>query len=265
MKPIREILNNENSFYFKLFKNVITLKKSIFFLFLVMSTLSYAQDNNTMEINKSQSTSRGNNLPKITISEDDVDMEATASLGIGLVSPTDVSSGMDFPFGKSWEIFFTPIVFELYMNKAKGDLISLGLGFDWRNYRMTNDFRFMKNDDGKVVLGSYPEGASPKFSRVKVFSLNFPLLYEHKFNRQWGLGIGPVFNWNTYGSIKTRFKKDGDKQKLVEKQIGQKKFTIDAMFILENPIVDLYLKYCPTDVLKDNDLKFQSMSIGIYL
>ena len=123
----------------------------------------------------------------------------------------------------------------------------------------------MTNNDGKVKLGGYPEGASPKFSRVKVFSLSFPLLYEHKFNRQWGLGIGPVFNWNTYGSIKTRFKKDGDNQKLVEKHIGHRKFTIDAMFILENPIVDLYMKYSPMDVLKDNDLKFQSLSIGIYL
>ena len=237
------------------------MKKSIIFLFLVISTLSYAQDNNSM----SQSTSWGNNIPRITISEDDVDLEATAHLGIGFVSPHNVSSGMDFPFGKSWEIFFTPIVFELYMNKAKGDLISLGMGFDWRNYRMTDNVRFVTNGAGNVELGSYPTGATPQFSRVKVFSLSFPLLYEHKFNRQWGLGIGPVFNWNTYGSIKTRFKKDGDKQKLVEKPIGQRKFTIDAMFILENPIVDLYLKYSPMDVLKDNDVNFQSMSIGVFL
>ena len=241
------------------------MKKSIFLLFLVMSTLSYAQNNDTTETNKSLSTNSGNNLPKISISEDDVDMEATAHLGIGFVSPTNVSSGMDFPFGKSWEIFVTPMVFELYMNKAKGDLVSLGVGLDWRNYRMTNDTRFLLAPDGTVDLGAYPEGAKPQFSRVKVFSLSFPLLYEHKFNRQWGLGIGPVFNWNTYGSIKTRYKKDGEKHKSVEKSIGQRKFTIDAMFILENPIIDLYLKYSPMDVLKDNDLKFQSLSLGIYL
>lgn len=241
------------------------MKKCFFFLFLLMSTLTYAQNNDAVENDKSQNTGSWNNIPKISISEDDVEMEATAHLGLGFVSPTNVSSGMDFPFGKSWEIFFTPLVFELYMNKAKGDLISLGLGFNWRNYRMTNDVRFMTNDNGTVVLANYPEGASPKFSRVKVFSLNFPLLYEHKFNREWGLGIGPVFNWNTYGSIKTRYKKDGEKHKLMEKEIGQREFTVDAMFILENPFVDLYLKYSPMDVLKDNDVNFQSMSIGIYL
>ena len=241
------------------------MRKSIFFFFLVMSTLTYAQDNDSIVIKKSQSTSWGNNIPKIYIGADDVELEATAHLGLGLVSPTNVSSEMDFPFGSSWEIFFTPLVFELYMNKTKGDLISLGMGFDWRNYRMTNDVCFKINADGTVGLGNYHEGASPKFSRVKVFSLNFPLLYEHKFNRQWGLGIGPVFNLNTYGSIKTRYKKDGSDHKLVEKQIGYRKFTIDAMFILENPIVDLYLKYSPMSVLKDNDQKFQSMSIGIYL
>ena len=241
------------------------MKKILFFLFLAMSTMTYAQDNESSEINKPQNGNWGNNLPKISIGEDDDQLEATAHLGIGFVSPTNVSSGMEFPFGKSWEFFFTPIVFELYMNKAKGDLISLGLGFDWRNYRMTNDTRFIATGDGKVVLGAYPAGAEPQFSRVKVFSLSFPLLYEHKFNRQWGLGIGPVFNWNTYGSIKTRYKLDGEKHKYVEKHIGQRKFTVDAMFILENPIVDLYLKYSPMDVLNDNDLKFQSLSIGVYL
>ena len=241
------------------------MKKSIICLFLVMSTLAYAQDYDTMNINESQSTGWENNLPKITISEDEFEMEATAHLGLGFVAPTNVSAGMDFPFGKSWEIFFTPLVFELYMNKAKGDLVSLGVGFDWRNYRMTDDVRFVAPGDGTVSLGAYPEGAKPKFSRVKVFSLNFPLLYEHKFSRNWGLGIGPVFNWNTYGSVKTRYKKDGEKHKFMEKNIGQRKFTVDAMFILENPIVDLYLKYSPMDVLKDNDVNFQSLSIGFYL
>lgn len=241
------------------------MKKSIIFLLLAMSTLTYAQDSDNKDTSMSLTNGWQNNLPKVTISDDEVDMEATAHLGIGFVSPHNVSTGLDFPFGKSWEIFFTPIVFELYMNKVKGDLISLGVGFDWRNYRMTNDTRFLPAADGSVALGAYPEGAKPQFSRVKVFSLNFPLLYEHKFNRQWGLGIGPVFNLNTYGSIKTRYKKDGEKHKLMEKNIGQRKFTVDAMFILENPIVDLYLKYSPMDVLKDNDVNFQSLSIGIYL
>ncbi|MBR4741694.1 MAG: hypothetical protein IK079_02185 [Desulfovibrio sp.] len=206
-----------------------------------------------------------NNIPKVAIGDHDSKLEATAHFGIGFTSPTSVSSGMDFSTGSSWEIFFTPLVFDLYTNSKKGDLISLGLGFDWRNYRMTNNVRFLKNDDGKVVLGSYPEGASPKFSRVKVFSLNFPLLYQHKFGRSWGFGIGPVFNLNTYASLKTSYKQDGGTHKFVDKHIGQRKFTIDAMFILENPIFDLYLKYCPMDVLKDSDLKFKSLSFGIYL
>lgn len=206
-----------------------------------------------------------NNIPKVKVGDDDSKMEATAHFGLGFTSPTNVPSGMEFSTFKSWEIFFTPIVFDLYVNKAKGDLISLGLGFDWRNYRMTNDVRFMKSDDGKVVLGGYPQGATKKFSRVKVFSLNFPLIYQHKFDRNWGVGIGPVFNFNTYGSLKTSYKLEGGKHKYVEKNIGQKKFTIDAMLILENPIIDLYIKYSPMEVLKDSDLDFQALSFGIYL
>ena len=203
----------------------------------------------------------GNNIPKVACSSN---LKATAHLGFGLTAPTGVSSGVKFSLFSSWEIFFTPFVFELYMSKNKTDLISLGIGFDWRNYRMTNDTRFRKGDDGKVMLDSYPEGASPDFSRIKVFSLNFPLLYQHQFNRDWGIGIGPVFNLNTYASVKTRYKKDGGKHEFVEKHIGQRKFTVDIMATLENPLVDLYVKYSPMEVLKDSEVKFRSLSFGFY-
>lgn len=208
----------------------------------------------------------GNNLPKVPIGkDDDSKMDLTAHLGFGFILPQKVSSGMDYSFGQSGEIFFTPLVFDLYMNKTKGDLISLGFGLDWRDYRMKNDVRFIKGQDGKVALGSYPQGAKPKFSRILVFGLSMPLIYQHQFNKHWGFGLGPVFNWNTYATIKTKYKMDGGTHEFKEKKINQQKFTIDAMVMLSNPVLDLYMKYCPMDVLKDSDVKFQTLTIGFYL
>ena len=192
-------------------------------------------------------------------------VDVTGHFAFGMVFPTKVSSGMDFPGGKSWEIYFSPLDFEFYLNKSKHDYISFGIGFDWRNYRMTDKTRFVKTGENQVGLGTYPEGADPKFSRVKVFSLSFPLLYQHEFHKDWGIGLGPVLNWNTYGSLKTKYKMDGGEHKFVEKHIGQRKITIDFMALLKNPIFDIYLKYCPADVLKDSDLKFRSLSFGFYL
>ena len=91
------------------------------------------------------------------------------------------------------------------------------------------------------------------------------MLYQHEFHKDWGIGLGPVLNWNTYGSLKTTYKMDGGEHKFVEKHIGQRKITIDFMALLKNPIFDIYLKYCPADVLKDSDLKFRSLSFGFYL
>ncbi|MBP5388552.1 MAG: hypothetical protein J6Y97_14390 [Prevotella sp.] len=192
-------------------------------------------------------------------------VDVTGHFAFGMVLPTNVSSGMDFPGGKSWEIYFSPLDFEFYLNKSKRDYISFGIGFDWRNYRMTDKTRFVKIGDDQVGLGTYPEGADPKFSRVKVFSLSFPLLFQHEFGKDWGFGLGPVLNWNTYGSLKTKYKMDGGEHKFTDKHIGQRKITVDFMALFKNPLFDIYLKYCPTDVLKDSDLKFRSLSFGFYL
>lgn len=213
-----------------------------------------------------ESSDNGNNLPKMPIGKEDNSMlDLTAHVGLGFILPQKVSSGMDYSFGQSGEIFFTPLVFDLYMNKTKGDLISIGLGLDWRDYRMKNDVRFMKGQDGKVALGSYPQGAAPKFSRILVFGFSLPLIYQHQFSKHWGFGIGPVFNWHSYATIKTKYKMDGGTHEFLEKKINHQKFTIDAMLMFGNPILDLYMKYCPMDVLKDSDVKFQTLTIGFYL
>ena len=84
-------------------------------------------------------------------------VDVTGHFAFGMVFPTKVSSGMDFPGGKSWEIYFSPLDFEFYLNKSKHDYISFGIGFDWRNYRMTDKTRFVKtgeNQVGLVVLSS---------------------------------------------------------------------------------------------------------------
>ena len=70
---------------------------------------------------------------------------------------------------------------------------------------------------------------------------------------------------NTYASIKTSFKQDGGSHKFVDKHIGQRKFTVDAMAVLYNPLFDIYVKYSPQDVLKEPSVNFHALTVGIYL
>ena len=43
---------------------------------------------------------------------------------------------------------------------------SVGVGVDWRNYRITGDQRFVQNNR-VVTFDSYPANSNPQFSRIK--------------------------------------------------------------------------------------------------
>lgn len=189
----------------------------------------------------------------------------TAHFGVGLTCPTHVDERVDFSTFKSWEFILTVMQWDHFFDKRQRNFVSLGLGLDWRNYRMTDDMLFTKAPDGNVTVEKFPLEFEPKFSRIKVFSLTATLRFEHDFGDGFAIGFGPVFNYNTYASIKTRYKFLGDKVKHVEKNIRQRPFTIDWMLNMRIADVPLYVKYSNDNVLKDGGVKFRSLSFGLYL
>ena len=184
-------------------------------------------------------------------------------LMIGFTAPTHTDSGTDFSTFRSWEFALPCIGTTAFFDKSHRNAISVLTFFNWRNYRMTGDTRFVKNEHGSVELAPYPEGSKPKFSRVQVFSYSAALLYTYS-DKHWGFSIGPVINFITSSSIKTRYRIDGGKYKDVDRHINPRKVTFDIMGILETPEIDLYLKYSPNNVLKDG-VKFRSLTFGVAL
>lgn len=191
--------------------------------------------------------------------------ELSLHLGVGFTAPTKADSRLDFSTFKSWEFFATIMQWDHAMDRRWRNKFSLGLGVDWRNYRITDDHLFTKTSDGHVTLDRYPLEFEPKFSRIKVFSLTATLRYEHDFGDGFAIGFGPIVNFNTYASIKTRYKFLGDKVKHVEKNIGQRPITIDWMLNMRIAGFPFYVKYSNDNVLKDGSLKFRSLSFGLYL
>ncbi len=189
----------------------------------------------------------------------------SAHLGLGFTCPTEVDERVSFSTFKSWEIFATIFQWDHIFDRRRENKLSLGFGIDWKNYRMTDDLRFTKNLDGNVILDGYPLEFEPKSSRIKVFSLTGTLRFEHDFGRGFAIGFGPVVNFNTYASIKTKYKFLGDKCKRVEKHIRQRPITIDWMLNMRIADFPLYVKYSNDDVLKDGGVKFRSLSFGLYL
>ena len=225
-----------------------------------VSETNINKDNWTFDFVKRHSGNLGYPLEKKSIS---------SRIGIGLCSAIEADEGISVSTGSSWEIFWTIAAYEYYAY-GKRDGFSVGFGLDWRNYRMTGFNYFSKANEGTISVEKYPVGTEPDFSRIKVFSLQIPLMWQHRFNKRWSFALGPVINFNTYASIKNKYTDaNGEKHKDVLKHIHQKPFTIDLMAELNilNEF-SVYCKYSPMNILNSdysNKGNFQSLSFGIYL
>lgn len=142
---------------------------------------------------------------------------------------------------------------------------SFGVGLDWRNFRMTGRRQFVKSADGSVSVEPLPQGADPKFSRIKEMSFLFPLMYSYS-RHGWGFSLGPVINYTTHANILTRYRLDGEKQRSKSSDIHQNKVTVDIMATFISPVVDVYVKYSPCNILDtEYGPRFHAISFGIML
>ena len=184
--------------------------------------------------------------------------------GFGVVNAIETSEGMDMDMGASYE-FSLDHLLRFNYNVLPATSVSMGFGMTWRNYRMTGRTRFIKDGD-KLVLGAYPEGSDIKFSRLKVFSLTVPFMINQSLGRKVVFSVGPVVNFNTHASLKTRYTLNGEKVKEKNNNIHQKRMTVDLMAKLRFNSLGVYAKYSPSDMLNtDFGPKFRSFSTGITL
>jgi hypothetical protein len=184
--------------------------------------------------------------------------------GFGVVNAIETSEGMDMDMGASYE-FSLDHLLRFNYNVLPATSVSMGFGMTWRNYRMTGRTRFIKDGD-KLVLGAYPEGSDIKFSRLKVFSLTVPFMINQSLGRKVVFSVGPVVNFNTHASLKTRYTLNGEKVKEKNNNIHQNRMTVDLMAKLRFNSLGVYAKYSPSDMLNtDFGPKFRSFSTGITL
>ena len=105
----------------------------------------------------------------------------------------------------------------------------------------------------------------PKFSRIKTFSLIFPIMYSYQ-QSDWGFSLGPVINCTTHSSIKTRYKVNGEKHKDKYKDLHPSAVTVDIMGTIITPWLNFYVKYNPCDILDtEYGPKFHSLSVGFMI
>lgn len=183
-------------------------------------------------------------------------------LGIGFDDARDAPQKLNVNMANSVELFIDHVVGVRYRPWRDNFSILVGAGFGWRNYRMTGLNRFVKNGANLEIV-DYPEGAEPKFSRIKLFNFCVPIMLNEDFGKHFSVSAGAVVNLNTHASMKTRYYQDGLLITDKTDNIHPKKMTVDFMGVITFRNVGIYAKYSPTKVLDTTfGPSFKHCSIG---
>lgn len=198
------------------------------------------------------------------------------NFNIGFVSTPTAPADMDIDVASSVEVGFQPLSWRKTSRTGR-TYWTMGLSFDWRNYRLTNRTRFAKGDNENLVITAYPEQTSRTYSsRIKVFSLGIPVRFGINMSHNWTAEIGANLNFNTHASIKSRYKltyindNTGEsttrKVKDYDSNIHQQKVTVDFIAQVYWRSLGFYCKYSPVYVLNtDYGPKFTPLSFGLSL
>lgn len=193
------------------------------------------------------------------------DIAVTICPRIGFVTALGAPTGLDIDVAGSKELALDNVLTYRITRYQSPHAFSVNFGLNWKNFRMTDRLRFLKGTDGTTALANYPAGTEPKFSRLKVFSLTLSFLYHHRVSRNVKFSVGPMLNFNTYGSLKTRYFVEGHKEKEMQKDLHLSPVTIDLMAQVKLYGIGLYVKYSPCQTFKSNyGPKFTSLSFGVY-
>ena len=186
-------------------------------------------------------------------------------IGVGFVTALGAPDGMDLNRRSSIEIFADVVSINLLSNNEK-HAFSMGVGIDWRNYRLGKEFRFLYDAAGNIVTGPYPEGVSVDYSRIKQFSWTVPFRYTYYFTKKISAALAVIINWNTYASMETRYKENGVKVRDFDKHIHQQPVSVDFMAHVSFDWFGVYVKGSPCRVFNPGfGPDFRTLSAGILI
>lgn len=203
--------------------------------------------------------------PRRNTRQTPVTMEGQSHWMIGCNSAPGMPREADIHTFESWEMWWVVVDMVWQPWKNPHHKFSLGIGLDWRTWRMHADKRFQKSENGRLDVVDYPENSEPNFSRIKVFSINFPLRYQHYLSNGCSWSFGPVLNFNLKSSLKTKYKLEGKKHTETQNGVHQNKVTVDLMYTVETPYFGIYCKYSPCHILDSGyGPKFHSLTLGLF-
>lgn len=177
----------------------------------------------------------------------------------------------DIEMSKSFELAVPELIGINIGRRRSASSLSVSMGFGWRNYRTTKGNAMIPDENNDIRISDMKSDGQLKFSRLKIFSLSFPIMYRWRtpiklMRKRMSVRAGGVLNWNCHASLKTAMiNNEGNTINISTNNPGHRKFSVDILGTIDlTPFMGVYCRYCPTPILrKEHGPQFRSFSTGL--
>ena len=135
----------------------------------------------------------------------------------------------------------------------RGQHFSLGVGYDNKRFSLKRPNCFVMDEATNIVgIESYPEGTVDRSSVLSIRAIQFPLLFQQDFGKEFHLVLGASMNWNVYAKCNTHYKINKTNYDVSYRGIKQNKITFDLIGALSFDGLAIYCRYTPGKFFKEN-------------
>ena len=128
--------------------------------------------------------------------------------------------------------------------------ISLGIGYNYRNYNLKKQNYFFKAGDVVEIL-PFGEEFNHRQSDLSIHSFQFPLLLNQRLGSKFNIELGPVMMWNFYADIDRKYKAVDTEYSELTNKLKQNPFHVEGFAALAWDDLGIYFRYNPNKVFKE--------------
>ncbi len=132
-----------------------------------------------------------------------------------------------------------------------GQHFSLGIGYDNKRFSLKRPNCFVMDEATNIVsTDTYPDNVGDRSSVLSVRAIQFPLLFQQDFGKDFHLVLGASMNWNVYAKCNTHYKINKTNYDISYRGIKQNKLTFDVIGAFSFDGLAIYCRYTPSNMFK---------------
>lgn len=194
-----------------------------------------------------------------------------SGFGFGFTSTQNAPAQVDTRMGRSFNFSIQDLL-AIKLPTGPRSALSVGLGIDYRNYRMTGTQRFMEDPSKQIYVTGYQPDTVSVWSKIRTRSTTFNLKYIQRLGRShFRMSLGPelyvIPGRSRNHQIVNKYSVAGDEQKERFRNIRTNKVGLNLVANVQyRSFLGMYVKYTPTKVLDSSfGPQFSSLSVGLLL